>query len=79
MAGTIQCNQTKGTRTLNVSMESGLDGRNNNGPEVHVGAVPAVSMESGLDGRNNGEELLTYTTKQFVSMESGLDGRNNYA
>ena len=37
-----------------VSMESGLDGRNNgDGPGDGPGLRKVVSMESGLDGRNN--------------------------
>ena len=43
-----------------VSMESGLDGRNNGSGGVGSGARSAsVSMESGLDGRNN--ELVSYS------------------
>ena len=64
---------------LIVSMESGLDGRNN--PVRHgdsSGAVLAqVSMESGLDGRNNFVHQVLEPLHQGVSMESGLDGRNN--
>ena len=37
-----------------VSMESGLDGRNNLSALGNIGNVLLVSMESGLDGRNNG-------------------------
>ena len=40
-----------------VSMESGLDGRNNPHPKWPVSGVSCVSMESGLDGRNN-QQLL---------------------
>ena len=36
-----------------VSMESGLDGRNNKCDSVTTGRGMNVSMESGLDGRNN--------------------------
>ena len=40
--------------TINeVSMESGLDGRNNVSADGLLGLPPEVSMESGLDGRNN--------------------------
>ena len=49
-----QCYGTWGfCHAIFVSMESGLDGRNN--PYAPAGRPPAriVSMESGLDGRNN--------------------------
>ena len=36
-----------------VSMESGLDGRNNHEPDFSGDDTNQVSMESGLDGRNN--------------------------
>ena len=36
-----------------VSMESGLDGRNNGINGANLGQWIDVSMESGLDGRNN--------------------------
>ena len=36
-----------------VSMESGLDGRNNAGRAIGYFDKLYVSMESGLDGRNN--------------------------
>ena len=39
---------------LDVSMESGLDGRNNARiAELDAAITALVSMESGLDGRNN--------------------------
>ena len=41
-----------------VSMESGLDGRNNDWPRDDEDPDRRVSMESGLDGRNN---LMTRT------------------
>ena len=62
-----------------VSMESGLDGRNNAIHRWHYHAhFSAVSMESGLDGRNNGAGVHARREHRYwVSMESGLDGRNN--
>ena len=61
-----------------VSMESGLEGRNN---LVVVGGEPRhgfeVSMESGLEGRNNRDLRLVGRDGHGVSMESGLEGRNN--
>ena len=60
-----------------VSMESGLDGRNNYVHFLAVGSAPSVSMESGLDGRNNSEAWNSLWLRKEVSMESGLDGRNN--
>ena len=53
MAGTIS-HESHGTPPyLIVSMESGLDGRNNGYPgNVDLNRI-GVSMESGLDGRNN--------------------------
>ena len=53
MAGTIQHHQASCLCHDPVSMESGLDGRNN---QCRCGAASGsrvVSMESGLDGRNN--------------------------
>ena len=39
---------------VGVSMESGLEGRNNlNSPGINTHWSPPVSMESGLEGRNN--------------------------
>ena len=54
MAGTIVLNLTTLLYSASVSMESGLDGRNN-ACDVIANAYQnrAVSMESGLDGRNN--------------------------
>ena len=53
MAGTILEEHVDEAFELVVSMESGLDGRNNwiINPLPEIG--PIVSMESGLDGRNN--------------------------
>ena len=42
-----------------VSMESGLDGRNNMNDKNVNNVNNNVSMESGLDGRNNELEILT--------------------
>ena len=69
----------RGGHRHSVSMESGLDGRNNL-VVLHSARLRVhVSMESGLDGRNNWREALTFMgiTSVDVSMESGLDGRNN--
>ena len=54
MAGTIrECGHKHGCE-IEVSMESGLDGRNNQPALLlGIGARKDVSMESGLDGRNN--------------------------
>ena len=53
MAGTIRLGPIN-VRTLDsVSMESGLDGRNNIPRNLPRAQNPLVSMESGLDGRNN--------------------------
>ena len=60
-----------------VSMESGLDGRNNHGRGNVLAFREEVSMESGLDGRNNAYNLDEQKLHIDVSMESGLDGRNN--
>ena len=53
MAGTMKAMSRKSWFTLLVSMESGLDGRNNINLAWLVVILQAVSMESGLDGRNN--------------------------
>ena len=54
----------------NVSMESGLDGRNNLfGPYTKNYTAIKVSMESGLDGRNN------YAERPLAeSIACGLNG-----
>ena len=52
MAGTMGDGSRSGG-THNVSMESGLDGRNNGINAKVQDAKMLVSMESGLDGRNN--------------------------
>ena len=61
-----------------VSMESGLEGRNNVILSAYPHPLYSVSMESGLEGRNN-LRLLDGTGERCddVSMESGLEGRNN--
>ena len=79
MAGTIERflpARPEGSR--DVSMESGLDGRNNQVFLGEAGGLVDVSMESGLDGRNNlPGSVKMQTLLIVVSMESGLDGRNN--
>ena len=61
-----------------VSMESGLEGRNNKSRPAINHDHPPVSMESGLEGRNNVVRCLFRRHPQVhVSMESGLEGRNN--
>ena len=62
---------------LSVSMESGLDGRNNMMVQVIDAWRREVSMESGIDGRNNVRLRRRPVMSKRVSMESGLDGRNN--
>ena len=53
MAGTIENGRPCVSCAGAVSMESGLDGRNNENPENPEKEEVYVSMESGLDGRNN--------------------------
>ena len=50
-----------------VSMESGLDGRNNEMTTFTGTSVILVSMESGLDGRNNGSPQKAALTRNFTS------------
>ena len=77
MAGTIVKLGSPPVANTSVSMESGLDGRNNDEKFFVCVDTLYVSMESGLDGRNNGD-CAGYSVGAFrVSMESGLDGRNN--
>ena len=61
-----------------VSMKSGLEGRNNG---IHIdggcGLGSDVSMKSGLEGRNNAVPSTTPPQCRSVSMKSGLEGRNN--
>ena len=64
-------------RSRPVSMESGLEGRNNTGGRIGGQDGEFVSMESGLEGRNNLWPSFSQTCPQTVSMESGLEGRNN--
>ena len=56
MAGTIDPVLVIRHGMMNVSMESGLDGRNNNPRWFNGFPWEDVSMESGLDGRNNGRQ-----------------------
>ena len=78
MAGTILPENITGQHGWNVSMESGLDGRNNRHPLHLRDQEREVSMESGLDGRNNAAvPPAKGLCARWVSMESGLDGRNN--
>ena len=53
MAGTIGQSFENALAAAVVSMESGLDGRNNDFGLGHGITCAIVSMESGLDGRNN--------------------------
>ena len=58
MAGTMPSGKFSLPVAKGVSMESGLDGRNNTTAELLVGdLLKGVSMESGLDGRNNETRL----------------------
>ena len=62
----------------NVSMKSGLEGRNNLPSPVAGGRrMTSVSMKSGLEGRNNGRKFIYLRRYKNVSMKSGLEGRNN--
>ena len=79
MAGTMVAARVR-VRVHGVSMESGLDGRNN---------VESVAQTAGAFSRLNGvrprwpEQFQDHggagVGGEFVSMESGLDGRNNLA
>ena len=53
MAGTMHRPQPRECGAPVVSMESGLDGRNNQRAMGFRIQQCCVSMESGLDGRNN--------------------------
>ena len=78
MAGTIWGFVHEVLVAVHVSMESGLDGRNNHRGLPDRRRTEHVSMESGLDGRNNGRRRgVRDCPGGAVSMESGLDGRNN--
>ena len=78
MAGTMRDYRLPPEPQLPVSMESGLDGRNNEDVRDLVARARGVSMESGLDGRNNILDTIhANASPLYVSMESGLDGRNN--
>ena len=60
-----------------VSMESGLEDRNNAGGWLASPGPPGVSMESGLEDRNNPARVGPAGRGGRVSMESGLEDRNN--
>ena len=61
-----------------VSMESGLEDRNNAAIEVpEMVQWQYVSMESGLEDRNNRRRRVRNPGPRNVSMESGLEDRNN--
>ena len=60
-----------GVQQVQVSMESGLDGRNNHGAEKPSRPQPSgVSMESGLDGRNNLQPIRNVMVRPLVSQWS---------
>ena len=61
-----------------VSMESGLEDRNNLRPAIPHRPRGHVSMESGLEDRNNILHPWMPGSACTVSMESGLEDRNNY-
>ena len=67
------------SRAGQVSMKSGLEGRNNRKHPVMIYTPTAVSMKSGLEGRNNNGHHAARAARQLVSMKSGLEGRNNAA
>ena len=61
-----------------VSMKSGLEGRNNEAMgRVCSAGIGEVSMKSGLEGRNNPVLTVVVVLSVVVSMKSGLEGRNN--
>ena len=61
-----------------VSMESGLEDRNNLPLRRHpLCRRDLVSMESGLEDRNNEARPAHARRAADVSMESGLEDRNN--
>ena len=60
-----------------VSMESGLEDRNNIDIGDNLPRTDVVSMESGLEDRNIAKEQPFFFLCPFVSMESGLEDRNN--
>ena len=61
-----------------VSIESGLEGRNNHPQGTGHVHPRLVSIESGLEGRNNLRANRGCRRGGIrVSIESGLEGRNN--
>ena len=63
-----------------VSMESGLEDRNNLYILEWHWLHHKVSMESGLEDRNNQvRQVHVMVDPPYVSMESGLEDRNNRA
>ena len=50
-----------------VSMKSGLEGRNNDAERKGLGDAVDVSMKSGLEGRNNGSPRKAALTRNFTS------------
>ena len=62
-----------------VSMESGLEDRNNHAHARPFWIGKRVSMESGLEDRNNLVGAPNISRVLSVSMESGLEDRNNPA
>ena len=67
MAGTIRTSESLTEEENLVSMESGLDGRNNNQVLDIADNAGLVSMESGLDGRNNSSPRKAALTRNFTS------------
>ena len=61
-------NRTGKTSGSNVSIESGLEGRNNAlGATCSLGCMMMVSIESGLEGRNNTPRFINLIKKTNLS------------
>ena len=74
----MQCASFMPRRKVNVSMESGLEDRNNTAERQRLERGHwDVSMESGLEDRNNLRWSGNGAVASPVSMESGLEDRNN--
>ena len=77
MAGTMRWVSFRSTGSNSVSMESGLDGRNNADREGVWCALPFClnGVRPRWPEQCRAEQPLAQVAR--VSMESGLDGRNN--
>ena len=61
----MRCSTVRNLLQMIVSIESGLEGRNNGVPRRRGGTHHRVSIESGLEGRNNRSSVPRLRTRRI--------------